>query len=104
MIIYEVEFPDGQTKEYAANTIAENMLRQIDSDGYSTSLMQGIVDFKKDEAVAISKADKSVVTARGQRRLRKSTEGWNLLIQWRDGSETWVPLKDLKESHPVETE
>ena len=32
-IIYDVEFPDGQVKEYAANIIAENMLTQVDSDG-----------------------------------------------------------------------
>jgi hypothetical protein len=102
-VIYDIEFPDGQTKEYAANTIAENMLTQVDCDGYSTTLMQGIIDFKKDEATAISKADKWVVTARGQRRLRISTAGWKLLIQWKDGSETWIPLKDMKESHPVET-
>ena len=102
-IVYEVEFPDGQTREYAANTIAENMLSQVDSDGYSTTLMQGIVDVKKDDAVAIPKSEKWVVTARGQRRLRKSTVGWKLLVQWRDGSETWIPLKDMKESHPLET-
>jgi hypothetical protein len=102
-IVYEVEFPDGQTKEYAANTIAENMLSQIDSDGYSTALMQGIIDYKKDEATAIPKTDKWVVTSRGQRRLRMSTVGWKLLVQWRDGTETWIPLKDMKESHPVET-
>ena len=23
-------------------------------------------------------------------------------MQWKDGSESWVPLKDLKESHPVD--
>jgi hypothetical protein len=102
-VIYDIEFPDGQTKEYDANTIAENMLTQVDCDGYSTTLMQGIIDFKKDEATAISKADKWVVTARGQRRLRMSTAGWKLLIHWRDGSETWIPLQDMKESHPVET-
>ena len=27
-IVYDVEFPDGQVKEYAANIIAENMLTQ----------------------------------------------------------------------------
>ena len=37
-IIYDVEFPDGQVKEYAANIISENMLRQVDSDGMSTTL------------------------------------------------------------------
>lgn len=102
-IVYEVEFPDGQVKEYAANIIAENMLTQVDSDGYSTTLMDGIVDYKKDEPVAVAKSDKWVVTNRGTRRLRKTTKGWKLLVRWKDDSETWIPLKDMKESHPVET-
>ena len=25
-----------------------------------------------------------------------------MLVQWKDGSEQWIPLKDMKESHPVE--
>jgi hypothetical protein len=102
-IVYEVEFPDGQVKEYAANLIAENMLSQVDHEGYSTTLMAGIVDYQKDEATAVPKSEKWVVTKRGNRRLRRSTAGWKLLVQWKDGSETWVPLKDMKESHPVET-
>jgi len=102
-IIYEVELPDGQIKEYAANVIAENMLSQVDSEGNSTTLIQAIVDYKKDEATAVPKSDKWVITRRGQRRLRKSTAGWKLLVQWKDGSETWIPLKQMKESHPVET-
>ena len=69
LIVYEVEFPDGQMKEYAANTIAENMLLQINSDGYSTALMQGIINFKKDAATAVPKLDKPVVTAQGQHQL-----------------------------------
>ena len=28
--------------------------------------------------------------------------GWHFLILWKDGDEQWIPLKDLKESHPVE--
>ena len=102
-LIYEVEFPDGQIKEYAANVIADNILRQVDHEGYSTTLMAGIIDYKKDESVAIPKSDKWVVTKRGGRRLRKSTAGWKLLVQWMDGSESWIPLRDMKESHPVET-
>ena len=53
-VVYEVEFPDGQVKEYSANTIAENMLTQVDSDGFTTTLMDGIVDYKKDPATAVS--------------------------------------------------
>ena len=43
-IIYDVEFHDGQVKEYAANIIGENVLTQVDSDGMSTTLMEAIVD------------------------------------------------------------
>jgi hypothetical protein len=31
-IVYEVEFPDGELKEYAANILAENMLSQVNVD------------------------------------------------------------------------
>jgi hypothetical protein len=109
-IIYEVEFPDGQGKEYAANVIAENMLMQVGSDGYSTTISDGysttilkaIIDYRKDDAVAVPKADQYVYISSGQKRLRKTTDGWSLLIQWANESEAWVPLNDLKESHSYE--
>ncbi len=102
-MIYEVEFPDGQLKEYAANVIAENMLSQVDSDGFSITMMEAITDYRKDEAVAVPKNNKYITTTSGQQRLRKTTVGWKLLVKWADGSNTWIPLKDLKESHPIET-
>ena len=30
--------------------------------------------------------------------------GWNLCVQWRDGLMSFQSLKDLKKSHPVETD
>ena len=66
-IVYDVEFPDGTIREYSANVIAENMLTQIDEDGFALSLMEGIVDHKRDPATALSKDDKYVVTRRGQK-------------------------------------
>ena len=54
-IIYDVEFPDDQVKEYAANIIAENMLTQVDSDDISTTLMETIVDHQRDERTSMSK-------------------------------------------------
>jgi len=102
-MIYEIEFPDGQIKEYAANVIAENMLTQVDADGYSITMMDAIIDYRKDDATAVPKSEMYVVTKRGQRKLRKTTIGWSLLIKWANSSETWVPLKDMKESHPCET-
>ena len=102
-IMYEVGLVDGRIKEYRANTIAENMPTQVDSDGFSLALMEGIIDYKRDDSIAIPKADKYITTGRGQRRLRKTTAGWKLLVKWKDQSESWVKLSELKESHPVET-
>jgi hypothetical protein len=101
-MVYEVEFPDGQVQEYSANLIAENMLSQVDDEGFSITMLEAIIDHQKDEANAVSTPDAYVVTRTGTRRRRKTTQGWKLLVKWKDGSETWIPLKDLKESNPVD--
>ena len=28
--------------------------------------------------------------------------GWSIEVEWKDGSVSWVPLKDLKASNPIE--
>ena len=102
-MIHEVEFPDGQVEEYSANIIAKNILSQVDSDGYSMQLMQVIVDYKCDDSMAVQMADQHVFTKSGQKCLCKSTRGWNLLVHWKDGSDSWINLSEMKESHHVET-
>ena len=64
LIMYEVELAVGRIKEYDANIIAENMLTQVDSDGFSLSLMEEIIDYKRDDSVAIPNTDKYITTAR----------------------------------------
>ena len=48
-MVYDVEFPDGVIKEYAANIIPENMYSQVDPDGLSHAILDCIIDFKKDD-------------------------------------------------------
>ena len=67
--------------------IAENILTQFDSGGFSTTMMNGVIDHRKDEATAISKSDMYIVTRRGQSNMRKTTCGWSLLILWKDDTE-----------------
>ena len=102
-ITYDVEFPDGQVKECGANIIAENMLTQVDSDGYSLSLMDSIIDHQRDMSQAILIEDKYITTKSGQKWLWKTTKGWKLLIKWKDISKVWINLAEMKEVHPVET-
>ena len=100
-LIYDVEFPDGTVHEYAANIITEHMYSTIDENGFSKLILDCILDHSKDDS-AVSKADKYLITKSGNRRLRKSTIGWTLLVRWKNGSEQWVPLKLLKDNYPVE--
>jgi hypothetical protein len=99
--LYEVEFPDGSTEAIAANLIAENMLSQVDDEGRSYSVLSEIVDHRTN-GHAISKDDGFVEDRYGKRHPRITTRGWDLQVEWRDGSTTWVPLSELKESNPVE--
>ena len=73
-IMYDVEFSDGATKEYAANTIAESLYSTVDSNGHSRAVLESILDHTKDDR-AIEKADKYLVTKSGSRRIRKTTIG-----------------------------
>ena len=77
-ITYDIEFPDGQVKEYGANIIAENMLTQVVSDGFSLSLMDSIIDHQRDPSQALPMEDKHITTKSGQKPLRKTTKGWKL--------------------------
>ena len=99
--VYEVGFSDGSTAEYAANVIAENMFSQVDSEGRQFMLLEEIVDHKSDHS-ALRIENGFHVAKNGNKRAKKTTRGWKLLVQWRDGTTDWVPLRDLKESNPVE--
>ena len=56
----------------------------------------------KSSGETIKLEDKYITTRTGTRRMRQTTVGWSLLIQWGDGSKQWVDLKFLKESNPVQ--
>ena len=99
--LYEVEFPDGSTEAVSANLIAENLLSQVDDEGRSDSVLREIVDHHTNDHV-LSKDDGFVIDRKGQQHPRITTRGWELKVEWRDGSATWIPLKELMESNPAE--
>ena len=100
-MLYDVEFPDGQVKEYTANVIAENLLSQVDDEGFTITRLDAILDHKKSPD-ALEQQDAYTIDKRGVKRLRKTTTGWMLKIRWHDQSEQWVPLSVLKETNPVD--
>ena len=98
--VYEVQFPDGRTEEIAANVIATALYAQCDPDGNEFVLLDAIVDYRKDETAVKLKDQARIV--RGKKVVKRSTKGWELLCEWRDGSTSWQRLSDLKESHPLQ--
>lgn len=100
--VFEVEFLDGHTEALSANAIAENLFAQVDAEGHRLQLLDELADHRTTPD-AVAKEDGFVTTTSGQRRRLQTTKGWELLARWKDGSETWIPLKDAKEAFPLQT-
>lgn len=99
--VYEVQYPDGTTEAMSANLIAENIIAQVDEEGHRNLMIDEIIDHRTDSS-AIKKENGTFVTPNGVTRKKMTTRGWELLVQWKDGSTDWIALKDLKESFPIE--
>jgi hypothetical protein len=97
---YEVEFTDGTIERYATNVIAENMCAQVNDEGNMFQLLDEIMYHKKDNTV-IDIANGTVTTSSGNVKPKMTTQGWQLLVLWKDKSTSWVKLKDLKASNPA---
>ena len=97
------EFPDGMVKEYAANTIAEAVLRHCDDEGIRWSIIKAIIDHRitKDALQEPQGKYRARSAAREFERQRKAAKGAELCCELSDGTTQWFPLKDLKESDPV---
>ncbi len=66
------------------------MLTQVDADGFSSTVIKGMIDYKVETSVAIAMSDKYLTTKTGQRRLRKTTIGWSLLVLLADETKAWI--------------
>jgi hypothetical protein len=98
--LYDVQFLDGRVETYAANIIAENIYSQLDNEGNRFLLLEEIMDHRWGKN-AIHIDDKYIIH-NGRKTPRCTTQGWEFLIKWRDGSTSWEALKNLKDSNPVQ--
>src|SRR5207253_2406090 len=83
-MVYDVVFDDGFIKEYSANIIAENMMNQVEDEGFAVTHLKAIIDHWKSDN-ALDKDSAFTTTNRGVRRQRKTTHGWTMLVWWSDG-------------------
>jgi hypothetical protein len=96
-----VEWKDGQNEELMANIIADNLFAQVYSEGNQFVLLADIIDHRKiEEAVS---GDNSYVTMdSGMKQHCCTTKGWELCVQWKENSNNWITLKDLKNGDPIQ--
>ena len=96
-----MEYSDGHKASLAANTIAIHLFAQVDQEGHRHVILDHIIDHRTDGS-ALSKEDGFLKSKNGGRRRKQTTKGWELLLQWKDGSTTWETLKSLKECYPIQ--
>ena len=79
-LVYDVDFPGGNTENYDANVMAENLITNCGLDGYSTTTMELILNHKRD-GDAVPMSNKYVTTRNGHRKLRHTTVGWHFQVK-----------------------
>ena len=99
--VYECVTDEGEFERHTANQIAENIYAQCDTEGLHHLVMKEILDHKKD-ATAVHISDGYVESRSGNRTPKRTTRGWKLNCEMGDGTTEWIPLKDLKDSNPIE--
>jgi hypothetical protein len=98
--LYKVEFDDGAKEAFAANIIAENVYAKVDAEENQYSLIDEIVDHKRmSDAVH---ADDHYVYYNGKQWQRCMMKGWRFCVHRKDTTTSWISLKELKESNPVD--
>lgn len=98
--IYICEFQDGETCDISYNTIAEHLYSQCDADGNQYQIFREIINHRRNKN-AIDKADQ-MIRVGSKTHKKKTLAGWDLQVEWKDGSSSWLTLKDLKNSNAVD--
>ena len=78
-----------------ANTIVDKNKSQFDGEGNRHVLFQEIVDHRYDDT-EVKEQDAFTTTRTRTKRHRDMTKVVEVLIKCKDGSTTWVTLKDTK--------
>ncbi len=97
---YMFKFVAGDETVFNSNLIAEAMYAQCDPDGNQYVLLDSTIDHRQLDTVI---RPSEVVRPDRRTYLKRSTIGWQVCCQWKDGSTSWENLADLKDSHPLET-
>ena len=83
----EVEYTDGYKTVMRANAIASNLFFQVDKYGQRVVLFDAIIDSRTD-STQIKEGDAFIHMPNKKKRIKETTKGWEVCIQWKYGSST----------------
>ena len=86
---------DGTVQHLAANRIALSMYKHVDSEIFAAKILDQ-VQRHRNTGEAIEKFGGYVKDSKGLRSRRITTKGYDFLTKFRDVSDSWMPLADLK--------
>lgn len=95
----EHKFPDRTVSGYTANTIANNMMAQCNTNINHRAIMDTIIDHRTNGMEVLHK---DWCIKKGHNCHLKMTKGWLLCVQWKDRTTSWERLANMKESYPFE--
>ena len=98
---YEVELENGETDRIFANKLAVNIYSQLDDEGREHLKFKDIIDHRKDDS-ALTMENGFIQLKNGHKKCKPTTRGWQVLVEWKDDSTTWMNIKDVKEASPIE--
>ena len=81
-LMYQIKFDDGTSSAYAVNTIAENMWRSVDNEGYHRDSLHSILDYKFAKNAV---RDGLIYDRKRNQQLREATRGVKILVAVCDG-------------------
>ncbi|KAL7544893.1 hypothetical protein ACHAWF_008256 [Thalassiosira exigua] len=99
--VYKGQLEDGTHEHLMANKIAENLYAQVYDEGREILRFADIVDHRKDSTTLTEENSFIKVQVCGSKCIR-TTKGWEMLVEWKDGTSSWLPLRDVKEASPIE--
>ncbi len=68
----------------------------MNDKGYKNTLFHSIIGHEYEPPFTDAMQDENFDSK------SKSTEGWKICLQWKDGSSSWHPMIDVKNSFPVQ--
>lgn len=102
--MYIIKMIDGVEMDLQHNFIAQNIFSQCDSEGRRFLLLDEIADVHcNNDAVKKDDDNAFTISKNGNKHPTITTKGREMLCTFKDQSQDWVPLKDMKASNPLET-